>query len=126
MRSARRRTSYEEVATQVAKLSVVMPFYNVEAYVEAALESIARQTLSDLEIIMVDDGSTDGSTLIAKAYAARDARFRLVEQPNAGLGPARNTGAQHASGKYLAFFDSDDLLDPHAYAADRLPGENGL
>jgi CDP-glycerol glycerophosphotransferase len=103
------------VATRVAKLSVVVPFYNVEDYIEAALESIARQTLRDLEVIMVDDGSADGSTLIAKAYAARDARFCLVQQPNAGLGPARNTGVRHATGKYLAFADSDDVVDPYAY-----------
>ena len=64
---------------------------------------------------MVDDGSTDGSTAIAKSFAARDARFRLVQQDNQGLGPARNTGTKHATGAYLAFFDSDDLLAPHAY-----------
>ncbi len=97
------------------KLSVVVPFFNVEPYIGAALESVAGQTLTDLEVIMVDDGSADGSTAIAKSFAARDARFRLVQQENQGLGPARNTGARHATGEYLAFFDSDDLLAPHAY-----------
>lgn len=100
----------------MAKLSVVMPFHNVEGYLGAALESVARQTLGDLEVILVDDGSADGSTLIAKSYVARDPRFRLIQQENAGLGPARNAGARHATGKYIAFADSDDLLDPHAYA----------
>jgi len=99
----------------VAKLSVVVPFFNVEPYLGAALESVAGQTMSDLEVVMVDDGSTDGSTAIAKSFAARDARFQLVQQENQGLGPARNTGTKHATGAYLAFFDSDDLLAPHAY-----------
>jgi CDP-glycerol glycerophosphotransferase len=99
----------------VAKLSVVVPFFNVEPYLDAALESIAGQTMNDLEVIMVDDGSADGSTAIAKSFAARDARFRLIQQDNQGLGPARNTGIKHATGTYLAFFDSDDLLAPHAY-----------
>jgi CDP-glycerol glycerophosphotransferase len=99
----------------VAKLSVVTPFFNVEPYLGAALESIAAQTMDDLEVIMVDDGSADGSTAIAKSFAARDQRFHLVQQENQGLGPARNTGTKHATGAYLAFFDSDDLLAPHAY-----------
>jgi CDP-glycerol glycerophosphotransferase len=100
----------------VAKLSVVVPFYNVEAYLEAALESIARQTLADLEVILVDDGSSDESTPIAKSYVSRDPRFHLIQQKNTGLGPARNAGIRHASGEYLAFADSDDLVSPHAYA----------
>ncbi len=99
----------------MAKLSVVVPFFNVEEFIGQALESIAKQTLRDLEVIMVDDGSTDGSTVIAKSYATRDPRFMLVQQQNQGLGPARNTGVRHASGSYLAFADSDDLLDLHAY-----------
>jgi CDP-glycerol glycerophosphotransferase len=99
----------------VAKLSVVVPFCNVEHFIEAALESIARQTFGDLEVIMVDDGSGDESTVIAKSFAARDPRFRLVQQQNQGPGPARNTGVRLAAGKYLAFVDGDDLLAPHAY-----------
>ena len=99
----------------MAKLSVVVPFFNVEPYIGAALESIAGQTMADLEVIMVDDGSADGSTAIAKSFTARDPRFRLVQQENQGLGLARNTGIKHATGEYLAFFDSDDLLAPHAY-----------
>jgi CDP-glycerol glycerophosphotransferase len=100
---------------EVVTLSVVVPFHNVERYIEASLESIARQTHRDIQVIMVDDGSVDGSTLIAKNFAARDPRFELLQQHNQGLGPARNSGAAHATGKYLAFADSDDLLDPHAY-----------
>ena len=99
----------------MAKLSVVVPCYNVEPYLEAALESIARQSFDDLEVIVVDDGSSDGSSIIAKGYATRDPRFRLVHQQSQGPGPARNTGVGLATGEYLAFLDGDDLLAPHAY-----------
>ena len=97
------------------KLSVVVPFYNVEGYLRAALTSIAQQTLRDLEVIMVDDGSTDASASIAKSFAASDPRFQLLHQDNRGQGPARNLGVQHATGEYLAFMDSDDLLPRTAY-----------
>ncbi|WP_119728654.1 bifunctional glycosyltransferase/CDP-glycerol:glycerophosphate glycerophosphotransferase [Thermomonospora amylolytica] len=96
-------------------LSVVVPFYNVESYLRECLESLERQSLRELEVIMVDDGSTDGGAAIAKEFAERDPRFRLVQQPNAGLGPARNAGVPHATGKYLAFADSDDVVPPDAY-----------
>jgi CDP-glycerol glycerophosphotransferase len=94
---------------------VVVPIYNVEDYLEPCLESIAGQTFGDLEVILVDDGSTDRSAEIAEEFAARDGRFRLVTQPNAGLGAARNTGIDAASGEFLAFVDSDDVLAPNAY-----------
>ncbi|GJF27836.1 hypothetical protein KNE206_05360 [Kitasatospora sp. NE20-6] len=99
------------------RLSVVVPIHNVEPYLAACLDSIAAQTLTDLECVMVDDGSTDSGPAIAEAYAARDPRFRLVRQENQGLGAARNTGYRHiADGtEYLAFVDSDDTLPPHAY-----------
>jgi CDP-glycerol glycerophosphotransferase len=98
-----------------ARVSVVVPVYNVEQYLEACLESIAQQTMSDLEVVMVDDGSTDESPGIARSFAERDGRFRLVSQANAGLGAARNTGAAHASGEFIAFVDSDDVVPRHAY-----------
>ncbi len=97
-------------------LSVVVPFYDVQDYIGACLESLRVQTLTDLEVILVDDGSRDGSLAIAEAYVARDARFRLVRQDNQGLGPARNTGTAHATGRYLTFVDSDDLVAPRAYS----------
>ncbi|MEV0287103.1 MULTISPECIES: glycosyltransferase [unclassified Kribbella] len=97
------------------RLSVVVPFYNVGAYLGDCLHSIARQTWSDFEAILVDDGSLDDSAVIAKEYCARDSRFRLVQQDNAGLGPARNTGADHAVGEYVAFVDSDDLVTRHGF-----------
>ena len=97
------------------KLSVVVPFYNVEPYLEACLESISRQTLRDIQVVLVDDGSLDGSAVIAKTYAEGDPRFTLVQQDNQGLGPARNTGTAHATGEYLTFADSDDVVSRSAY-----------
>jgi CDP-glycerol glycerophosphotransferase len=97
------------------KLSVIVPIYNVEAYLEQALTSVAQQTLRDLEVIMVDDGSTDGSSSIAKSFAASDQRFRWLRQDNQGQGPARNLGVRHAAGDYIAFLDADDLVPRDAY-----------
>lgn len=96
-------------------LSVVVPFYNVAEYLGDCLESIARQTLSDLEVVMIDDGSTDDGAVIAKEFAARDQRFRLVRQENQGLGIARNAGVPHSTGRYLAFIDSDDVIPRYAF-----------
>lgn len=96
-------------------ISVVVPIYNVERYLAECLESLAQQTHRDLEIIMVDDGSTDSSAAIARRFAQRDGRFQLVQQPNGGLGNARNTGADVASGDFIAFVDSDDVVVRNAY-----------
>src|ERR1039457_5345201 len=112
---ARAAGAIPEVLALVAKLSVVVPFHNVEAYIEAALESIARQTFRDLEVVMVDDGSPDGSTVIAKDFAARDPRFHLIGQRQHGPGLARKTGVRRGTGAYLAFADSDDLVDRRPY-----------
>jgi CDP-glycerol glycerophosphotransferase len=95
-------------------LSMVVPIYNVAPYLPDCLSSIADQGHRDLEVVLVDDGSTDASPRIAAGWAARDSRFRLVSQPNRGLGAARNTGVDHASGDYLMFVDSDDVLPPYA------------
>src|SRR5690242_6114774 len=102
------------------RLSVVVPIYNVEGFLDECLGSLAAQTFSDLEVVMVNDGSTDGSAAIAEAFAARDERFRLITQPNGGLSAARNTGIDAATGEFLAFVDSDDVLPPDAY--ERLVG----
>ena len=96
-------------------ISVVVPMYNVERYLTDCLESLAQQTFTDLEVILVDDGSPDSCADMARAFAARDPRFRLVQQPNGGLGNARNTGADHATGDYLTFVDSDDVVVRNAY-----------
>ncbi len=98
------------------KLTVVVPFCNTEEYLRECLESLAGQTLRDLEVIMVDDGSTDNGAVIAKEMCARDPRFRLVTRDNGGPGPARNAGVLQARGEYLAFADADDVVDRKAYA----------
>src|SRR5215217_942996 len=97
------------------RISVVVPIYNVEEYLPACLDSVARQTVDDFEVVMVNDGSTDRSAEIAGQYGRRDPRFRLVQQENAGLSAARNTGIEAATGEFLAFLDSDDVLPPNAY-----------
>ncbi|HEX4189379.1 MAG TPA: glycosyltransferase family 2 protein [Marmoricola sp.] len=97
-----------------------MPFHDVRPYLRACLESLARQTLEDLEFILVDDGSTDGSSAVAEEYCASDPRFRLVIQENLGCGLARNTGVPHANGEYLTFVDADDVVHHRAY--ERLVG----
>jgi CDP-glycerol glycerophosphotransferase len=97
------------------RISVVVPIYNVEPYLEECLGSIAGQTYGDLEVVMVDDGSADRSPDIAKEFAARDGRFKLIQQPNAGLGAARNTGIDAATGEFITFVDSDDFIAPNAY-----------
>ncbi|GAA1846102.1 glycosyltransferase [Asanoa iriomotensis] len=96
-------------------LTVVVPVHNVAAYLDTCLESLAHQTHRDLDVVLVDDGSTDGSGEIAAAWPARDPRFRLVRQDNRGLGAARNAGAALATGDYLAFVDADDVLPPYAF-----------
>ncbi|MGW7430301.1 CDP-glycerol glycerophosphotransferase family protein [Streptomyces sp. NPDC054861] len=99
------------------RLSVVVPVYNVELFLDECLQSLVDQTFTDWEAIVVDDGSSDGSLAIARRWAAEDARFRVVEQENKGLGPARNTGVAHLTPgtEFLAFVDSDDIVLPDAY-----------
>jgi CDP-glycerol glycerophosphotransferase len=99
----------------VPLISVIIPIHDVEPYLHECLESVAGQTVRDLEVIMVDDGSADRSAAIAEEFAARDERFRLVSQPNGGLGRARNTGLDEAHGEFLSFVDSDDVLPANAY-----------
>lgn len=97
-------------------VSVIVPFYGVEAYIGACIESILEQSFVHFELVLVDDGSTDGSRAIAEQYVAKDPRVRLVTRPNGGLGAARNTGVKAARGRYLTFVDSDDVLPMHALA----------
>lgn len=97
-------------------LSVVMPVYNVAAYLPACLDSLAAQTLPPDEIIAVDDGSTDDCPRILADYAMRMPNLRVIRQENGGLSAARNTGLDHARGKWLAFVDSDDFVAPDLYA----------
>jgi glycosyltransferase involved in cell wall biosynthesis len=96
------------------KVTVIIPVYNVEALVGATLKSVLQQTYPDFEILVVDDGSTDGSLAICQEFP--DPRIRIVRQQNRGLAGARNTGIRHAQGEYLAFLDSDDLWLPEKLA----------
>lgn len=92
-------------------LSIVVPLYNKEEYVAEALESIVNQTLKEIEIICVDDGSTDRSGIIAEEYAKRDTRIRVIHKKNEGLVNARKTGISYANAKYIGFVDADDWVD---------------
>lgn len=95
----------------MVKISVVIPVYNVESYLERCLSSVINQTLEDIEIICINDGSTDNSLDILNHYAEKDSRIKIFSFENAGLGPSRNRGIDRANGEYIAFLDSDDWLD---------------
>jgi glycosyltransferase involved in cell wall biosynthesis len=94
----------------MVEVSVVIPVYNVEKYLKECLDSVCNQTFRDIEIICVNDGSTDSSPEILEDYAERDDRFKIISQRNKGLGAARNVGLNHCSGNYVYFIDSDDYI----------------
>ena len=98
------------------KFSVIVPMYNVEDYLPACVDSIRHQTLRDIEIILVDDGSPDRCGQLAEEYAAEDSRVQVVHRVNGGLGPARNSGMEVAHGEYIGFVDSDDWVEPDMFA----------
>ena len=95
-------------------LSVILPVYNVEKYLERCLNSILGQTLADIEVVCVNDGSTDNSEEIIKEYLQKDSRIKLINQPNNGAASARNTGIEAARGDYILILDSDDFLEENA------------
>lgn len=96
-------------------VSVLIPVYNVEDYLEKCLDSVICQTLNNIEIICVDDGSTDGSAEILKEYKKKDKRIKIITKENGGLPSARNAGLEAARGKYIGFVDSDDFIEPNMY-----------
>ncbi|HEY5895751.1 MAG TPA: glycosyltransferase family A protein [Chthoniobacterales bacterium] len=109
----------EDVTSESAKgqagqplVSVVVPAFNAEDLIKETLESVSAQHYSNLEIIIVDDGSSDGTCAVVEDWAKRDPRVRLIRQPNAGVGAARNTGIAAAKGKYIAPVDADDIWHP--------------
>lgn len=102
---------------QIRKISVVVTVYNIEEYLGRAVDSILNQTYRNLEVILVDDGSLDGSGALCDEYAKKDPRVKTVHQKNGGAWQARNTGMAHASGDYLTFVDGDDWIDPRMYEA---------
>ena len=101
----------EYVNQEIKKISIIIPIYNVAPYLEQCLESVQKQTYSNLEVILVNDGSTDTSSQICHDFILRDSRFRYIEQVNKGVSAARNTGLRKASGDYITFIDSDDYVD---------------
>lgn len=96
------------------KFSIIIPVYNVEQYLRDCFDSVLNQTFYDWEAICVNDGSTDGSSAIMEEYAAKDSRFRMISQKNAGTAAARNTGLKVANGDYIFFLDSDDWIENYA------------
>ena len=107
-------------------ISVIIPVYNVAAYLPECMESVLNQEDCRLEVILIDDGSTDGSGAICDSYAAKDDRVKVIHQKNAGAAAAKNAGLRIAAGEYLAFADSDDYLEPGTYSHMRkLLAESG-
>ena len=101
---------------KMVKVSIIVPFYNVEKYIEKCLTSLVNQTLEEIEIILVNDGSKDNSIKVAKDFEQKyPAKIRYYEKPNGGLGDARNFGIKFAKGEYIAFLDSDDYVEPTMY-----------
>lgn len=96
-------------------VSIIVPVYQTGEYLHKCLDSILIQTIGDLEVIVIDDGSTDESPAICDEYASRDSRVYVIHQPNGGRSAARNTGVAHAKGKWIGFVDSDDWIEPDMY-----------
>ena len=96
-------------------LSVIVPVYNVEKYLERCLKSILNQTYENMEILLIDDGSTDTSLKICNEYAKKDKRIRVIHQENKGLSATRNVGLDNMKGDYVSFVDSDDWINPNIY-----------
>lgn len=94
-------------------MTIVLPIYNVEKYLDRCIKSIINQSYQNLEIILVDDGSPDGCPKLCDQWGKKDKRIKVVHKKNAGLGMARNTGIDTATGDFICFFDSDDFIDPH-------------
>lgn len=97
------------------KVSIIVPMYKVEQYIGRCLDSLLAQTLREIEIIAVDDGTPDSSGEIAEGYARHDHRIKVLHQANGGLGPARNAGVDHACGDFIGFVDSDDWVHPDMF-----------
>ena len=109
------------------KVSVIVPVYNMELYLNQCLESLLGQTLKDIEVIAVDDGSSDSSSEILHDYASRDPRLRIIRVKNGGVSRARNIGIEAAAGEYVGFVDADDWVEPEMYSElARVSDANGL
>lgn len=97
------------------KISVIIPIYNSEIYLHQCIDSVLNQTYTDLEIILVDDGSNDGSSEICEDYAKQDSRVKVIHKENSGVSDSRNQGMAQATGDWITFIDSDDFLDSNTY-----------
>ena len=100
----------------MAAVSIIIPVYNAEGYLERCVDSVLSQSCPDIEVLLIDDGSTDSSFEICRRLAGKDERLLIHHQENGGEGSARNTGMDLAHGKYLMFADNDDVLPPDAVA----------
>jgi len=113
--------------SSVPEWSIIVPVYQVEKYLRKCLDSVRSQSFADYECVLIDDGSPDDCGLICDAYAQKDSRFKVIHQPNQGTSAARNAGMRAATGRYLAFLDSDDYISPdylqnlHEKAAQNTP-----
>ena len=96
-------------------ISIIVPVYKTEAYLEKCVDSILAQTFRDFELLLIDDGSPDNCPALCEEAAARDPRIRVIHQKNAGLSAARNTGMEAARGEWIGFVDSDDSIAPEMY-----------
>lgn len=99
-------------STRDPLVSIIVPIYNINSYLEKCIESILAQTYKNIEVILVDDGSTDGSSELCDEWSSRDHRLEVIHKPNGGLSSARNQGIEKSSGDYLMFIDGDDYIDP--------------
>lgn len=106
----------KENIKQQNKISVIVPVYNAEPFLEATVDSICKQTDPDIEIILVNDGSKDRSLDVCRKLAGKDSRIRVLNEPNRGVSAARNAGIRAAEGEYISFVDSDDLVEPSMIA----------
>jgi glycosyltransferase involved in cell wall biosynthesis len=97
------------------KVSIIVPIYNVEKYLRECLDSIVKQTLKDIEIVCVNDGSTDSSLDIIKEYAEKDERVKYIDKPNSGYGISMNQGLDKAQGEYIGIVESDDFIKPEMF-----------
>ena len=95
-------------------VSVIIPVYNVQNYIVSCLESVIGQTYTDIEVLLINDGSTDGSETICEEYAEKEVRIRYIKTEHHGVSDARNTGLKLCKGEYISFVDSDDRLHPQA------------
>ena len=99
------------MSEQYDQISIIVPVYNVKNYLEQCLNSLANQTYKNIEVLLVNDGSTDGSDKICEKYSLKDSRFKKLDKPNSGPADARNLVIKNSLGKYIAFVDSDDYVD---------------